>query len=245
MDPVRYTIHPVPRRRQSFQHDDHQYSYRLRHGVSRAVSDGSHRPSVSSRPSGVLLRRLPLILVHCRPLLMISSALQVGIFASMGALGTVSDPSRAVKTGATVMLTLFGACLQFSWSPLFHAVVAEVPTQRLRDQTYAVGCLFNVITQWTVSFSMPYLLFQPRNLGPQVGFIFMVTSFISLLFAYFCIPECFGKTLEEVDQLFLEQVPIRKFRNIRPTLLGISDSEVETKDSTPVVHEEHGPPKVS
>ncbi|KEF59383.1 uncharacterized protein A1O9_04227 [Exophiala aquamarina CBS 119918] len=179
------------------------------------------------------------------PLLMISSTLQIGIFATMGALGTVSDPSRAVRTGATVMLTLFGACLQFSWSPLFHAVVAEVPTQRLRDQTYAVGCVFNVLTQWTVSFSLPYLLFKPRNLGPQVGFIFCFTSVVSLLFAYFCIPECFGKTLEEVDQLFLERVPIRKFRNARPTLPGMSDLETAKMgtETDLVVHEENAAPK--
>jgi MFS transporter, SP family, sugar:H+ symporter len=151
---------------------------------------------------------------------MFSSAIMMGAYATMGALGTISNPTDATRMGATVMLTIFGMCLQFSWSPLFHAVVAEVPTQRLRDQTYAVGCIFNILTQWTISFSMPYLLFHPRNLGPQVGYIFLVTSTISLLFAYFCIPECFGKTLEEVDQLFLEQVPIRKFRHARPTLLS-------------------------
>ena len=173
---------------------------------------------------------------------MISSTLQIGIYATMGALGTIHTPNASSRLAATLMLTLFGMCLQFSWSPLFHAVVSEVPTQRLRDQTYAVGCIFNILTQWTLSFSMPYLLFKPRNLGPQVGYIFMVTSLISLLFAWFCIPECRGKTLEEIDGLFLEGVPVRKFRNARPTVYVPEELGLEGAEKGVVslaVHEEN------
>lgn len=157
------------------------------------------------------------------PLFIISSATQIGAYATMGALGSIPKTSQTDSTrlAATLMLTVFGICLNFSWSPLFHAVVAEVPTQRLRDQTYAVGCVFNILTQWALSFSMPYLLFKPRNLGPQVGYIFLGTSAFSLVFAYFCIPECRGKTLEQIDALFLEGVPVRKFRNAKPpSILG-------------------------
>lgn len=31
------------------------------------------------------------------------------------------------------------------------------------------------------------------------------------VFVYFCVPECRGKTLEEVDYLFNNGVPLRKF----------------------------------
>ena len=183
------------------------------------------------------------------PLLMISSTIQIGAYASMGALGSIPTNSQTGSTrlAATLMLTVFGACLQFSWSPLFHAVVAEVPTQRLRDHTYAVGCVFNIITQWALSFSLPYLLFKPRNLGPQVGYIFLGTSAFSLVFAYFCIPECKGKTLEQIDLLFLEGVPVRKFRNAKPTLFlgnglgsGEGPNEKELVQSEVVaVHDEN------
>ena len=106
------------------------------------------------------------------------------------------------------MMTIFGVGFQLGWAPLSHVVAAEVPTNRLRDLTYALGSVFNIAIQFAVSFSIPYLLFKPRNLGPKIGYIFCVTSVISLLFAYFCIPECRGKTLEEIDLLF--QKPTRE-----------------------------------
>ncbi|RYP77133.1 hypothetical protein DL771_001423 [Monosporascus sp. 5C6A] len=42
------------------------------------------------------------------------------------------------------------------------------------------------------------------------------TSFRAFLFSLFCIPGCSGKTLEEIDELFVERVPIRKFGKTRP-----------------------------
>jgi hypothetical protein len=33
------------------------------------------------------------------------------------------------------------------------------------------------------------------------------------VFVYFCVPDCQGKSLEEVDRLFHEGVPVRKFRD--------------------------------
>lgn len=178
---------------------------------------------------------------------MLSSTLQIGIYATMGALGSLSNPTHATRTGATVMLTLYAMCLQFSWSPLFHAIVAEVPTQRLRDQTYAVGCICNIVTQWAFSFSIPYLLFKPHNLGPKIGYIFLGFSITSLLFAYFCIPECRGRTLEEIDQLFLEGTPVRKFRKARPTLFEDTDLEQTGKSAelgtVVTVHAEHATPR--
>ncbi|RYP42412.1 hypothetical protein DL767_000334 [Monosporascus sp. MG133] len=54
---------------------------------------------------------------------------------------------------------------------------------------------FNIAIQFAVSFSIPYLLRDEyAGLGSKVG----------------------GKTLEEIDELFVERVPIRKFGKTRP-----------------------------
>jgi hypothetical protein len=44
-----------------------------------------------------------------------------------------------------------------------------------------------------------------------VGFIFGAVAFLSLIFTYFCVPECKGKTLEQVDWLFKNGVRLRDF----------------------------------
>ena len=128
------------------------------------------------------------------------------------------------------MVSIFGVGFSLGWAPLSHVVTAEVPTSRLRDQTYATASVFNIVIQFSVSISIPYLLYAPyANLGSKVGFIFGTSAVGALLFSWFCIPECSGKTLEEIDQLFLEGVPIRKFGSTHASFQGSGDVLVEDK----------------
>ncbi|RYP01161.1 hypothetical protein DL764_006284 [Monosporascus ibericus] len=145
------------------------------------------------------------------------AALQTAVLFTMGGLGTVTPQTAAVGTGIIAMLTVFGAGFQLGWAPPSHVVAAEIPTTRLRDATYALGSVFNIAIQFAVSFSIPYLLRDEyAGLGSKVGSIFGSTAFCAFLFSIFCIPECSSKTLEEIDELFMERVPIRKFGKTRP-----------------------------
>lgn len=142
----------------------------------------------------------------------VGALIQTGGLFTMGALGTRTNPSKAVKAGIVSMVTVFGVGFALGWAPLSHVVAAEIPTQHLRDMTYALGSIFNIAIQFAVSFSIPYLLNEPyAGLGSKVGFIFGATAFCAVIFTWFCIPECGGKTLEEIDELFLEGVLIKQF----------------------------------
>lgn len=58
------------------------------------------------------------------------------------------------------------------------------------------------------NFILPYCI---EALNSKTGFVFGSVAFLGILFIYFCIPECKGKTLEQVDRMFQEGVPLRKF----------------------------------
>ncbi|CRK45558.1 hypothetical protein BN1723_006670 [Verticillium longisporum] len=159
------------------------------------------------------------------PLLVSGAVIQTGALLTMGGLGTIPDPSDSIKNGIVSVSILFGAGFCLGWAPLSHVVAAEIPTTALRDLTYAFGSVFNITIQFAVSFSIPYLLSPAyAGLGSKVGFIFGSTSFLAILFAWFCIPDCGGKTLEEIDGLFLRGVSVRKFRTTSTETLG-ADSE--------------------
>lgn len=82
----------------------------------------------------------------------------------------------------------------------------------MRDITYAVASMFTVIAQFVVAFIIPYLLYAPyANLGVKVGFVFAPLAVLSIIFIIFGIPECRGLSLEEIDHLFKEKVPLRQF----------------------------------
>ncbi|KAM0556772.1 hypothetical protein ACHAPJ_005832 [Fusarium lateritium] len=166
------------------------------------------------------------------PLMVAGAFLQTGSLMAMGGLGTVKAPSHNIRSGIVATVTLFGIGFSLGWAPLSHVVAAEIPTTGLRDLTYAVGAVFNIVIQWAVAFSIPYLIDESHaGLGSKVGFIFGSTAFIATLFSWFCIPECGGKTLEEVDELFARGVPIRKFRTATVT------SDLEGSDAGDDVEE--------
>jgi hypothetical protein len=86
----------------------------------------------------------------------------------------------------------------------------------MRDMTYTVCSIATVVTQFVVSFSIPYLLYAPyANLGTKIGFVFGPIAFCTLIFATLVIPECRSFSLEEIDHLFHEKVPLLKFQKYK------------------------------
>jgi hypothetical protein len=67
-----------------------------------------------------------------------------------------------------------------------------------------------LLHSFAVNFSVPCLVFEDDvGLESKVGFIFGAVAFLSLVFTYFCVPECKGKKLEQVDWLFNNGVRLR------------------------------------
>lgn len=63
------------------------------------------------------------------------------------------------------------------------------------------------------NYILPYCL---EALQSKTGFVFGAVASLAILFVFFCVPECKGKTLEQVDRMFQEGVPLRKFGSYEP-----------------------------
>ncbi|KAJ8111606.1 hypothetical protein OPT61_g5840 [Boeremia exigua] len=147
-----------------------------------------------------------------RPLLLAGSAIQTCGLLTMGALGTPNTITYPLKIGIVSMLAVMIVGFGIGWAPLTYVVTAELPAIKLRDHTLRLGFFVNVAMNFVVNFSIPYLLnARYANLQSKVGFIFGTFAFLCFVFTYFCIPECTGKTLEQVDYLFHNNIPLRKF----------------------------------
>lgn len=82
--------------------------------------------------------------------------------------------------------------------------------------------MVNICTQFLVAFTLPYLLNEPyAALGSRVGFIFGAFAVCSAIFVFFCLPECKGRTLEEIDLLFESGVPLNKFHTVKLDTIDI------------------------
>ncbi|KAH8895485.1 general substrate transporter [Thozetella sp. PMI_491] len=141
------------------------------------------------------------------------SSLTLGIVMMiLGVLGTIKNPSVSEKRAVMFMMGLIGAGWGAGWGPMTPIITTEISALRLRDLTSRVGFLSAVFTSFLVNFSIPYLTSPGyAGLGSKIGFIFGPIGFIAVLCAYLFVPECKGKTLEEVDLLFGSGVPLREF----------------------------------
>jgi MFS transporter, SP family, sugar:H+ symporter len=177
-----------------------------------------------------------------RWLLQVSALIQAGGLFTMGGLGLQNPASYSHKTGEVAMLVISINGFLLGWAPLTYVVSAEIPALRLRDRSQRAGMLMNIFMNFLVNFIIPYLLNPPyANLGARVGFIFGSITVLSMIFTFFCVPECKGRSLEEIDRMFIESVPIRKFRTYQHIAIeidaGKGDSGLESNHHSDLVHE--------
>ncbi|KAH6652562.1 general substrate transporter [Truncatella angustata] len=147
-----------------------------------------------------------------RSLLMLSSVAMLGCLFAMGGLGVQSPVSTERKRGIVGMLSLFGVSFATGWGPLTYVVATEVSALRLRDQTARLGFGVNVVINFAVNFMIPYLISDSYvGLGSKVGFIFGCMAVLSFIFTYYAVPECKGKSLEQIDLMLKNGVRLRDF----------------------------------
>ncbi|KAH7160676.1 general substrate transporter [Dactylonectria macrodidyma] len=177
-----------------------------------------------------------------RTMLMLSSFCMCSALLTMGGLGVQEPVSTERMKGVIGLMIVFGCSFSLGWGPMTYVVATEVTALRLRDLTTRVGFTINVIFNFAVNFSVPYMVFADKaGLGSKVGFIFGAIAALAFAFTYFCVPECKGKTLEQIDWLFNKGVPLRDFGKTDAS--GMLDEGVGSMDKLGDV--EKNPSKVT
>ncbi|KAI0475147.1 general substrate transporter [Xylariaceae sp. FL0804] len=177
-----------------------------------------------------------------RSMLMLSSAWMGSGLIVMGSLGVPQPVSHGMKIGIISMLAFMITGFSVGWGPLTYVVSTEVPSARLRDLTVRSGFFTNVVTSFVVSFSIPYLIYDEyAGLGSKVGFIFGAIALGAIVFVYFLVPECKGKTLEQVDLMFQQGVSMRVFgktdgEQFLRTVEAAADIKLGPKDGEVATH---------
>jgi MFS transporter, SP family, general alpha glucoside:H+ symporter len=93
-------------------------------------------------------------------------------------------------------------------------VSAEVSSVRMRAKTQSLGTVTNALTSWAMNFITPYLINTDQaNLGAKAAFVWMSLSVLSFVWVWLEVPEVKDRTFAELDQLFEQKVPTRKFRS--------------------------------
>ncbi|KAE8443606.1 hypothetical protein EG329_001539 [Mollisiaceae sp. DMI_Dod_QoI] len=148
-----------------------------------------------------------------RRILLAGGVITVIFLLIMGSMGTTTYPNEAEKNVmvASVMLWFFFYLL--AWAPLPYVVLGEASSRRVVEKTNNIAVSLSVISAFLVSFTVPYLIGADyANLGGKVGYIYAALGMVFTALTWAFVPEMKGRSLEELDLMFGERVPTRKFR---------------------------------
>jgi SP family sugar:H+ symporter-like MFS transporter len=147
-----------------------------------------------------------------RKILLTGSAMQAISMLIIAIVYTAAASSTSALTCLVAFVCVY-TFFYIGWvGPMAWVVAGEIPSTRLRSYTLGLGAGIGFFIGWLVAFTAPYFINSADlNWGPKYGYIWFVTNLINMIFIFFFLPEMKDRTLEEIDELFHNRVPARKF----------------------------------
>ncbi|KAH0439701.1 hypothetical protein CcaCcLH18_02811 [Colletotrichum camelliae] len=145
-----------------------------------------------------------------RTLLLVGTVLNFMLLMTVGIAGCFTSSASLYIIGYLMSFA------QIVYAPTIGAttwaVSAEVSSQRLRARTQGVAMFSNAIISWAMGFVTPYLInTDSANLGAKAAFVWASLCIVSFAWVWFEVPELGKKTASELDELFWQKTPTRKF----------------------------------
>ncbi|GAB7350243.1 hypothetical protein MBLNU459_g0893t1 [Dothideomycetes sp. NU459] len=140
------------------------------------------------------------------------------------------DATSAWATGA--MLLVYAFVYDSTIGPVCFSLVAELSSTRLRQKTIALARNAYIVTYIVSNVLFPRM-FNPTawNWRGKAGFFWAGICFLSIIWAYFRLPEPNGRTYAELDVLFQQKVPAREFSTTMPGLFHGNATAVNSVSS--------------
>ncbi|KAM0794499.1 general substrate transporter [Usnea florida] len=128
------------------------------------------------------------------------------IFASVGSFALDNTtPSNTPSAGKTMIVfaCLFIAFYATTWGPIVWCIIGELFPSHYRARSMALVTSSN----WTFNFLIAFFTtFIVGDIGFKYGYVFAGCNFAAVLIVYFFVCETQGRTLEEIDTMYLSKV---------------------------------------
>lgn len=157
------------------------------------------------------------------------------VFASVGHFkfqpAYSAKPKRDTKVAGDVMIvftSLFIFGYAITWGPIIWALVGEIFPSRHRAKSMGFATSANWTFNFLISFFTPYIV---SAIDFRYGYIFAACCFAGAFIVYFFVPESQGRSLEEIDTMYIIHVPPWKSSGWQPPA-GDTLDEVDRAYST-------------
>ncbi|KAJ5621824.1 hypothetical protein N7528_005056 [Penicillium herquei] len=158
------------------------------------------------------------------------------IFASLGHF--VLDRADPTNTpgagkGMIVVACLFIAVYAMTWGPMIWTIVAELFPSKYRAKGMALSTSANWIWNFLISF---FTSFITADIDFAYGYVFAGCMFVAAFVIYFFVIEGRGRTLEEVDHMYVNHV--KPWKSSSYEMPRRFDWDDNTKDNTATHNEQ-------
>ncbi|KAI6841893.1 MFS quinate transporter [Hortaea werneckii] len=156
---------------------------------------------------------------------------------------TMSSSQKSAAVGAIVMIYISGFGWALGWNSIQYLLNSEIYPLRLRAIGGSFAMTFHFVNQYGNSKAVPEMFLKMTHGGTM--WFFSVVTLIGLAWAWFCLPELAGKSLESIDRVF--EMPWyligRKGKDLTENMggavenFGVDKEKVETVEDVREVHQ--------
>lgn len=137
--------------------------------------------------------------------------IQAVILIVTGGLGFVNSDGASWAVGS--LLLVFTFVYDMTIGPICYCLVTELPSTQLRTKTVILSRNLYNISGIIIAIIMPYMLNPTAwNWKAKTGLFWAGFAILSGIWIWFELPETKGRTFAELDLLFENNVPARKFK---------------------------------
>lgn len=116
-------------------------------------------------------------------------------------------------TGLVVATSMYLFAFNFGLEPYAFLTAGELPAQNLRAYTQGLSIAVSFVAAWLCTFTTPFFINPTElNWGPKYAWVWFASGIISTVFVWYMLPDVNGRSLEEIDEMFRENVPTRAFK---------------------------------
>lgn len=134
------------------------------------------------------------------------------ILLLIGILDVVPGYSSSEQWGQATLTVIYNFFYFFLVGGMAYIIFAEVSSTALRSRTIGLTITCTNVLSTIVNIIIPYMLNpDDGNWRGKTGFFFGGFGVLSFVWSYYCLPESKGRTFEELDILFHQRVPARRF----------------------------------
>jgi len=125
---------------------------------------------------------------------------------------TVSQNNLAGQRVLIAFVCIYIAFFASTWGPIAWVITGEIFPLQVRAKAMSLSVASNWLWNFGIGYATPFLVNKaPGSAGLQVKvfFIWGSTCACCAIFTYFCIPETKGLSLEQIDLMYQESIPVK------------------------------------